>query len=118
MNDATVSWWKGSLEIGVYYRAKNTSAAARDSLDYGRFSVVGSNGTKFYQAHKAGGGTVHTYAPAASLDTAFLFVSADKYPKREGMEILKNERFFLLYSHGGAAADTLLSVTGDDGRIR
>ncbi|HWB92278.1 MAG TPA: hypothetical protein VG605_10510 [Puia sp.] len=120
MNGATVGWWKGSLGISIYYRGRNTSGAVGDSIDYSRFSVVSSNGIKFYQAgRKTGAGAyagVYTYAAGAAVDTSITFYSVDKYPKARGMEILKHERFFLVYADG--RMDTLVTVMGDDSRMR
>lgn len=120
MNAATVGWWKGSLGITLYYRGKNTSGAVGDSIDYRRFSVVGSNGAKFYQAGRKAGAAeypaVYTYAAGAAVDTSITFYSVDNYSKARGMEILKNQRFFLVYADG--RVDTLVTVIGDDSRMR
>jgi hypothetical protein len=124
MKYANVSWWKGSLEVGVDYRAKNTSPDQSDSIDYNRFSVVCSNGIKFHQAKKevtvngtaTGYPGMYSFAPGATLDTVFLFYSVGKYSKKEGMNVLKHERLFLRYSDG--TMDTLLSVVASDSKIR
>jgi hypothetical protein len=124
MTAADVSWWKGSLEVGMYYKARNTSPDNKDSIDYGRFSVVCSNGITLEQGHREvrvhgtniPASAVYTLPPAASIDTIMVFYSAKKYGKKAGMKILKNERFSLLYSDG--STDTLLTVTGNDSRIR
>jgi hypothetical protein len=124
MTAANMSWWKGSLEIGVYYSGKNTSMTLADSIDYNRFSVVCSNGVKFYRTRreiKVKGVSlispaVYTIPAGKAIDSIFLFVSVDKYSKKRGMEVLKGERFFFLDSHG--RTDTLFTVISADSKIK
>jgi hypothetical protein len=117
MTGANVGWWKGTLDIGIYYTRKNTSIKSVDPLDYSCFSVVSSNGIKFHQTHSKdkiyGAATI---PPGETIDSIFVFYTAEKYSKKEALKILRNERFFFLYSHG--STDTLFTVVAADNKIK
>lgn len=124
MKNANVSWWKGSVDIGIYYRVKNTSPDQRDSIDFSRFSAICSNGLQLVQgiAHTRSHGvttfspTVRSLAPGESVDSIFVFFTANNYSRKVAMELFKKERFFMRYSD--ELMDTLLSVTANDSKIR
>jgi hypothetical protein len=123
MKAADLSWWKGSMELNVFYTVKNTSLKRLDSLNYNRFSVVSSSGITFHQTHreiKVNGVSstspgIYGIAADRTIDSTLLFYTTEKYSKKGGMKILKSDRFFFLYSHG--ITDTLFTVIAADPRI-
>jgi hypothetical protein len=122
---ASVNLWKHRLEVGIRYKVDNAVNVQAEPIDYNSFSVISSRGIKLAQLWKKAGtngtasasGNILMVPPGGGMDSILVFYSADKYSEKEGLGLLKDGSFSLLYSTNGQT-DTICKIAADDNRLK